>query len=405
MSHTHSHETKVTISKHKKLAHSRHEFEVEVEAGSMIQHFDHAYQHLAAGVEVKGFRPGQAPKLLTLKKIGQERYAETALEYALRSAYAEAMRELDLHPVAPPEISIHGYGEGAPFSFKVAVDVIPEVDPGNYLKHKVTAPKADVSVKASDVTEVIERLRKQQAEVKPVDRAAKKGDRVEIDYVGMVDNVKRDNLSSQHYPLVVGDGILPKELEAELVGKKKGDTFKVNAEVKKEKVAFEVAVHEVAEVNLAELTPKFAEQFGRKDIDDLKQAIEDSLKQEKEQAARQELETKVLDTVMEHAKVDLPQSLIEEEITRRLDGMKQQLGVMFPTFLKEQKKDEEQLRKDLTDPAKASVKAGLVLGEIAKREKFGVDRIKDESEAAFQRRVVRRTIDFLVANTTTQPKK
>src|SRR5690606_4111191 len=125
-----------------------------------------------------------------------------------------------------------------------------------------------------------------------VDRAAKKGDRVEIDYVGLVKNVKRGDLPSQHFPVILGDGVLPKKLEEALVGKTKGDTFELDDKVEKDAVHFQVSVHDVSEITLPGVNAAFAEQFGRKDADDLKKAIHDQLEHEKEDAHRRELETK-----------------------------------------------------------------------------------------------------------------
>ncbi|MBI4032318.1 trigger factor [Candidatus Berkelbacteria bacterium] len=406
MSHDehHDHVHTVTVKDHKTEKHARHTLTVEVPAHKMAEFFERAYQQLAPTVEIKGFRRGQAPRLMTIQRIGQERYFQHALELALPATYAEALHILDLHPVSSPEISIQGYGEGAPFTYSVTIDVIPDVDPGAYEKITVKAPKADTTVNAKEVNEVLERLRKQQAEVKPVDREAETGDRVEIDYVGMVKNVKRDDLSSQHFPVIIGDGVFrSKKLEESLIGKTKGDAFEVTDKVDKDQVTFQVSVHEVAEVTLPEVDAKFAEQFGRKSADELKDAITTQLGQEKETEARQALETKVLDEVMKKAKLEIPRSLVEEELTRRVDHMKSQLGAMWGKFLEQQKKTEAEIRKDLEPQAEQSVKAGLVLGEIAKREGFGKDRQKGEDDAAFQRRVVRRTINFLVASATGQP--
>ncbi|MBI2589944.1 trigger factor [Candidatus Berkelbacteria bacterium] len=390
----------VQVTKHQKKPHSRHEFTVEVSAVKMVEFFERAYEKLAATVEIKGFRRGQAPKLMTIQRIGSERYFQTALDLALPTTYVEAAKSLNLRPVSPPEINIVGYGEGAPFTYVVVVDVIPEVDPGKYKAIRVKPPKSNISVAQKEIDEVLERLRKQQAKVEPVGRPAQKGDRVEIDYVGTVDNVKRDDLSSQHFPLMLGEGVLSKTFESQLIGKKKGETVEFEDKVNDQKVHFAVVVHEVTEVTLPELTPKFAEQFGRKNDIDLKEAIESQLKAEKEAAARHELENVVLEAVMKEARLDIPRSLVEEEISRRIDQIKQQLGTMFPKFLEREKKTETELRKELVPQAERIVKTGLIMGEIAKREGFGTDRKSGEDDIALQRRVVHETLNFLIASAT-----
>lgn len=393
----------VTIRDHKKHKHAKHELQVEVSAPKMAEYFEHAYGRLAPTVEIKGFRRGQAPKLMVLQRIGQERYVQTAMDLALPESYAEAMHQLKLHPVAPPEIMIESYGEGAPLKFKVTVDVIPDIDLGKYADVKVKKPKADTEVKQSEVDEVLERLRKQQAKVQAVDRPAKKDDQIEIDYVGTVGGIKRDDLSSQHFPVILGAGVLTKALDEACVGKKKGDSFAVDTKIEKEDVHFEVVVHAVNEVTLPAVDADLAKQFGRESADELKQAIRDQLQHEKEHKVRHDLEKLVIEAVVKQCTVEVPQSLVEEEINRRISQVQQQLGVMYPKFLEQQKKTEDEIRKELRSEAEESVKTGLILGEVAKKEGFGVDRQKGEDDMAFQQRVVRRTINFLVSSATGEP--
>lgn len=393
----------VSIREHKKHAHSRHEVHVEVSGPKMAEYFEHAFERLAPTVEIKGFRRGQAPKLMVLQRVGQERYVQTAMDLALPNSYAEAMHQLKLHPVAPPEIMIESYGEGAPLKFKATVDVIPDIDLGKYADVKVKKPKAETEVKQTEVDEVIERLRKQQAKVEAVDRPAKKDDQIEIDYVGMVGGVKRDDLSSQHFPVILGAGVLPKALEEACVGKKKGESFTLDTKIEKDEVHFEVMVHAVNEVALPAVDAELAKQFGRESADDFKQAIRDQLTHEKEHKVRHDLEKLVIEAVVKQCKVEIPQSLVEEEINRRIGQVQQQLGVMYPKFLEQQKKTEEEIRKELRGEAEESVKTGLILGEVAKKEGFGVDRQKGEDDMAFQQRVVRRTINFLVTSASGEP--
>ena len=390
----------VTVLDHKKHPHARHEVQIEVAAPKMATYFEHAYHRLAGSVEIKGFRKGQAPKLMVLQRIGNDRYVQTALDIALPDSYAEAMQQLELHPVSPPEVTIESYGEGAPLKFKVAVDVVPDVDLGKYADVKVKKPEAKTDVSKTEVDEVLERLRKQQSKVKPVEREAKMGDQIEIDYVGTIKGVKRDDLSSQHFPFIIGADVLPKKLEAACIGKKTGESFTLDDKVEKDDVYFEVTVHAVNEVELPEVNEAFAKQFGRDSAEELTKAIHDQLQHEKEHKVRHDLERLVITAVVKQSKVEVPRSLVDEELQRRVGQIQEQLGVMYPKFLEQQKKTEEDIRKDLQPEAEESVKTGLVLGEIAKKEGFGADRQKGENDMTFQQRVVRRTINFLIASAT-----
>lgn len=395
---------KIEVKNHKKLKNSRHKFEVQIPLESMLEYFDKAYKVLAPSVEIKGFRPGQAPKALIIDRIGQERYLQTAMDYALPESYTEAVKELKITPIAPPQISIQSYGEATALVYDVEVDVLPEVDAGDYKKVRVKAPKKDTKVTAKDIADVLTKLRRQQAQVKPVERAAKVGDSIEIDFIGSIGGVQKDQYSSKNYPLIIGDNAIEKTIEDSLVGKKKGDTYKLTAKIDKEKVDFEITVHSVGEIELPEVNADFAKQFGRNDAKDLEQAIESQLSSEKEEKYRLDLEDEVVKAVLKGAKTQLPESLIEEEISRRVDNIKQQLGAVYDQFLQSQKKTEDDLRKEARTQAEESVKAGLVLGEITKREGFGKDLSPELDDETKQRMAVRKTIDFLVESATKSAK-
>lgn len=392
--------TKIEVKNHKKHKKSRHEFEVHVPLQKMEEYFEKAYQVLAPSVEIKGFRKGFAPKPMVVGQIGKESYLQTAMDYALPETYTEAVKILDIHPIAPPSVNLESYGEATNLVYKVEVDVLPEVDPGEYKKLKVNLPKKDAEVSKKEVDETLNRLRREQAQMRAVDRAAKVGDHVEIDFVGSVDGIKKDQYSSKNFPLIIGDKAIDKAIEDSLVGKKKGETYQLSSKIDKDKVNFEIVVHQVSEVTLPEVDKKFAEQFGRKDAKDLEEAIANQLKHEKEHKYFHDVEDLVMKEVLKKAQTEIPESLVEEEISRRISEIKQQLGVVYDQFLKNQKKTEDDLRKEVRTQAEESVKAGLVLGEITKREGFGKDLSPDLDDQAKQRIAVRKTIDFLIETAT-----
>lgn len=391
---------KIEVKNHKKHKKSRHEFQVNVPVEKMEEYFDRAYQVLAPSVEIKGFRKGFAPKPMVVSQIGKERYLQTAMDYALPETYAEAVKSLNIHPVSSPQINLESYGEATDLVYKVEVDVLPEVDPGEYKKIKVKLPKKDTDVSDKEVGDAIDRLRRQQAQVKAIDRNAKMGDHIEIDFVGSIDGIKKDQYSSKNFPLIIGDKAINKTIEDSLVGRRKGDMYQINAEIDKDKVDFEIVVHGVSEVVLPEVDDKFAQQFGRKDAKDLKEAIEKQIKEEKEHKFFHDAEDLVIKEVLKKSNTEIPESLVEEEISRRINDIKQQLGVVYEQFLNNQKKTEDDLRKEIRLQAEESVKAGLILGEITKREEFGKDLSPDLDDQAKQRIAVRKTIDFLVETAT-----
>jgi trigger factor len=99
--------------------------------------FDQAYEKLASTVSIEGFRPGKAPRLMTLEAIGQNRYTSYALDLALPMVYSEAIKQEKLIPVASPKVDLKQFVEEKDFEFIAEVDVLPEIKLGDYKKIKI----------------------------------------------------------------------------------------------------------------------------------------------------------------------------------------------------------------------------------------------------------------------------
>lgn len=396
--------------KRENLPKSRVKLTIEIPAERAAGFFDDAYKKLAPTVDIKGFRPGQAPRMMTLEAIGHGRYHQTALDLALPQTYYQAVQQEKIIPVQPPAVSVKEFSEGKNFIYEAEVDVVPVIKLGDYKKLKIKYPSASlragkklkIEVKKEEVDKVIEKLRYQSAIFNDVNRGAQPGDRVEMDFEGLVDKVKQDSLSSKNHPLILGQGSLIPGFEEKLEGMKKGEEKEFDLEVpqvkdrsQKKPAHFKVKIIDIKETILPEINDAFAKKFGHDNPEKLKQAIEKSILQEKEQRDRQALEKEVLDKVVASCHLDIPESLIEQEITRRLQQMQQQMGQGFPQYLEKIGKKIEDVRKEMRPSAENSARTGLVLGEIAKAEGLLKPGIKDQKE---QQEVIRKTIDFLVKN-------
>lgn len=386
------------------LAKSRVKLTIEAPVERVKTFFDEAYKQLAPTVEIKGFRPGQAPKLLTIEAIGQGKYTQTALDAALQQVYYEAVQQEKIIPIQPPAVSVKEFAEDKPFSFEAQVDVVPQIKLGDYKKVKVKYKEPKIDANKEEVDKVINNLKHQAAAFKEVDRPAKNGDRVEIDFEGSVSGVKQDGLSSKNHPLVLGEGSLIAGFEKELAGLKKGEEKEFDLDVphkteknKTQKTHFKVKMIDIKEVILPEENSEFAKKFGHDTTEKLRAAIAASIMEEKKTHDKQHLEQEVLEKVVATCKLEVPESLIEQEISRRLMSMQEQMGQGFPKYLESIGKKIEDIKKEMQPSAENSVKIGLVLGEIARAEGFVKGSIKDQKE---QQEVIRKTIDKLVEITT-----
>lgn len=337
---------------------------------------------LAKKVKVPGFREGKAPASVAAKHIDPVALSQQTLEDALSKAVAEAFIGEDIQALERPEVEIKAYVPGQSLEFTAEAEVLPKVKLGDYKKLSVTKPK--VSVAATEVDEVLERLRQSQAEKKPAERAAKDGDEVVIDFVGKRDDVAFDGGTANDYPLTLGSNSFIPGFEEGIIGKKPGETFDIpltfpkdyhSADLKGAKVVFTVTLKAVNEVVLPEINDVFAAASGLfKTVAELKKDIKAELTNRKEAEAKDKQKDEIVEKLIAASTVPVPEILLQDQIRSVEQDITQNLmyqGRSVEQYIKDQgfESREAWIDKDVAPIAKKRVQAGLVLAELSKVEK------------------------------------
>jgi len=389
----------------KKLKDSKVSLKVTFSPEEMTQFINTAYLEVAPTVKVAGFRPGKVPRKIVEAQVGISRILGEAIDLAMNEGYKKAILEHKLMPISSPSVKVEkypSYGTTAEeikdeLEFEIELEVFPEYEIGDYSKITIEKPRVE-KPKKEDIEKIIDNLQKQKASFIEVEREAKKGDFAELTYEGSLKGVKIDSMSSKNHPLVLGENTLIPGFEDEVIGMKKGEkkTFKIKfpkdyhaKEYANKDAEFNVELVNLKEVKLPEVDDKFAEDFGQESVSKLKAEIEKSLALELEEKARGELESKVLDKVLPLISVEIPESLVENEISRMIQGQKDQLASMkmnFDSYLKSLKKTEDDLKKEMRKPAERNIKIGLLLGRIAEEQKLD----KEDKDAG------KKAIDYLI---------
>lgn len=370
------------------LKHSRIKATITLVPADMTQAAEDAYTNLSKHIAIKGFRPGKAPKQMNVASIGDGRLLGAILDDVLPMYLEQVINEEKCVIIDSPTYDVTKApeldDEGLPTSeleFTAEVDILPEVTVADYSKIKVKAEKAK-EVTDKSIEEILGQLAESRSHFAPVDRAAKKDDRVEVDFVGKRNGLIEERLGSKRHPIIIGSNVMIPGFEDQLIGHKADDKFSFEIEFPKDyrstdlagqKAVFEITVYEVAEKHLPELDDKFAEQFGHKTLTVLKTAIGEEQKKDFEAEAKLETENKTVDEFIKLVKVDVPNSLVEREIDRQVSDMKKQIeayGMKFADYLTHLKKSEEEIRTQMRPNAEKAVKIGLGLGEVVKREKI-----------------------------------
>lgn len=340
---------------------------------------------LGKDLKLAGFRPGKAPLPIIEKNLNPASLQQEFLERAMNEMYGAALDSEKLRPVVQPQADVKKFVPFDSLEVTVEVEVIGEIKLSDYQKIKL--PKEKVEITDKDMDDVIKQLRIREAEKQDVERAAKEGDQVWIDFAGVDAKTKEpiQGADGKQYPLVLGSDTFIPGFEPELIGLKAGDnkTFTITfpadygvSSLQKKKVEFTVTVTKVQEVVEPELNDEFAAKIGPfKNMDELKADITKQIEYEKQSRADREYESKLLEQITDAAKADIPDALIEGEIDRLEKDERQDLtyrGQTWQEHLKAEGVTEAEHRAKKREEAERRVKAGLVLAEIAEAEKIDV---------------------------------
>jgi len=342
-----------------------------------------ALTKLAKNMKVPGFRAGKVPASVAAKNIDPNALSQQTMEDALSKAVAEAFTSENIQALDRPAVEVKKYVPGSELEFTAETEVIPQVKLGDYKKLKATPEKATVS--AADVNDIISRMQANFAEKKDVERAAKDGDEVIIDFVGKKDGVAFDGGTATDYALTLGSNSFIPGFEEGIVGHKPGETFDLElsfpkdyhaAELKGQKVTFTTTLKAVKEVVLPEVNDELAAKSGPfKTVKELKDDIKRELTAQKEREAGEKLKDKLVDELIDVSTVPVPDILAKDQEQSIEQDFIQNLayqGLSLDQYLESKgfKTKEEWLDKEVQPAAEKRVKAGLVLAELSKVEKI-----------------------------------
>lgn len=267
-------------------------FTVEVSQEDFQDAIKKAYAKNKSRFNVPGFRKGKVPMRVIEMNYGKEIFYEDAVNILLPDAYENGIEELDLNPVSNPEIDIENIDEENPIVFKFEVDVRPEPVLGDY--SNLEAEIDDFSVTDADIDAVIEKALETNARVEQVEREAKEGDSVNINFEGSVDGEVFEGGTAENYDLTLGSNSFIPGFEEQLVGVKPGEEVDVNVtfpeDYHEESLAnkeslFKVKMNSISEKIRPELDDEFVKDISEFDtLDEYKADIRTQLEKESEES-------------------------------------------------------------------------------------------------------------------------
>jgi len=374
MGHAHHHEG-ITVTK-SGTEGLKHSFKIEI-APAAIE--DHVKEHLVQygkNAKIPGFRPGKVPMAVLEQKYRGAVMGEV-LEHMADAGVHKALNDNNLKPAMQPKVEFENYSDGSALTLKVEVEVLPPLPAIDFSKIKIEKPVAKPA--EAQVDEAIKNLAEATAKAEPVAEgtAAKMGDILTIDFVGTINGEPRKGMQGEDMRVQLGKRQLIDTFEDQMVGMKVGDEKLIIVTFPKEYHAadlaglpaeFQVTVKTISAQVQAEMKDEFATQFGVDDLKTLREKMSERLQAELDNGSRLVAKRKLLDHLAENYPFEIPQGMVDAEF----NAIWRRVQAELKDGKDETGKTEAELKPEYQDIAGRRVRLGLLLADLAEKEKIEV---------------------------------
>ncbi len=370
----------------KEIAKNKVEYTVTVNGEKMSINHERALHKIGRNAKIAGFRKGHVPERVLEQHLDPARVADVEINEVVTDSIRELLAKDNLMPLDQPTVSVTKYVPGQELEFTATFDLMPEVKLSDPSKLTTKKPSSEISDKQVD--DVIDRLRVNAAEKTAVERAAKNGDEVIIDFTGSVNGKEFAGGTAKNYALKLGSGSFIPGFEDGIVGHKAGEEFDVNVTFPKEygapelagkKSVFKIKLLKVNELKMPELNDDFAKNMAPdlKTVEDLKRDIRNNLAETEMADAEQKYEEALLTEFAAKSKVDVPEVLVNDEIPQMKKRFTEGLmyrGLDLDKYLKQKDLTEEKWTEvELRPAAEKRIRNSMVLTAFIEKEKITVN--------------------------------
>ena len=340
---------------------------------------DERLSELQKEVALKGFRPGKVPSSVIKSQFGKSIYGEV-IDKVLRETSTKAISEKKLKVAGQPKIDLKQFGEGKDLNYELQIDCLPNIKLSPLEKFKANQHKIKIEKKIiEDKLKEISEQNKKFEDKKDNERSIV-GDQLTFNYFASIDNKKFEGNEGKDVQIELGKNLFLKGFDEQLIGVKKGETRLVDAilpanhpkkELANKKAKFKCEILKIKKPIENKINDEFAKSMGAKDITDLKNLIEKQISSQYTQAFSSITKKEILDQIEKNHEIDLPQNLIDQELS------------LMTRSLKEEEK--QKFLSNNTKIAKSRIKLGLILNELGEKNNL---KITDEDvQAEIQKQI------------------
>ena len=340
---------------------------------------DERLSELQKEVALNGFRPGKVPSSVIKSQFGKSIYGEV-IDKVLRETSTKAISEKKLKIAGQPKIDLKQFGEGKDLNYELQIDCLPNIKLSPLEKFKANQHKIKIEKKIIEdkLKEIAEQNKK--FEDKKDNERSIVGDQLTFNYFASIDNKKFEGNEGKDVQIELGKNLFLKGFDEQLIGVKKGETRLVDAilpanhpkkELANKKTKFKCEIVKIKKPIENKINDEFAKSMGAKDIADLKNLIEKQISSQYTQAFSSITKKEILDQIEKNHEIDLPQNLIDQELS------------LMTRSLKEEEK--QKFLSNNTKIAKSRIKLGLILNELGEKNNL---KITDEDvQAEIQKQI------------------
>lgn len=368
---------------------------VEVAAERVDEYMDRAFHKMKHEVVVPGFRKGKVPRSIFEQRFGSEVLRQEALEDLIAESCDEAIEEMNLDPIDTPQISdLDDEGEGGKITFTAEVEVVPEVELGEYKELGVQLEIPEIT--DEDVEETVRNMRENLATVEEAEEGAElaPGMVAVVSFEGYLEGEKRDDLTAEEEMVEIGSGEFLPDFEEGLIGACAGDELEIDVQFPEDaqppldgaEVKFSVQVHEVRKKVLPDLDEDFLREISLDvdSIEELRELLQVRLTVDRHNEALELFEKRVVSLAVENASVNVPGVLVQRIFEGQMERMRENLDmydISMEDFIRQRGYSSiGEFEDDVRESARKSIKRVLVLEAIADAEDVqpSEDEMRDE---------------------------
>ncbi|NJK57174.1 MAG: trigger factor [Pleurocapsa sp. SU_5_0] len=386
-----------------RLPESQVGLNIEIAPEASRNAYEKMVQNLARSSNIPGFRKGKVPRRILLQRIGNDRIKAAALEELIQKSLQDAIEQESIKALGQPNLRsnfdelLGQYNPGDAISFSIAVDVPPSIELADYSNLSVKAE--EIVYQPEKVEELINQRREQKADLVPVEeRAAQMGDVAFVDFKGILpeeENKEIEGGSATNFQVEIAEGKLIPGMVEGIVGMKPEETKDVSVtfpedypqeDLAGKPAVFSITLNELKTKELPELDDDFAQDVSDDEFDTFaayKESIEKQLEEQAQNQTNSNINQAIAAALMEQNQIDLPESLVQEEVTSVLTKTLMQMQQMGLDVRQLFNSDNVPMLRDNARPeAISNLQKSLILQEIAKKEGLEPDNTSVQTKIA-----------------------